>query len=66
VRTEKFEIKLMSEDSAAIRIEAYEKVLIFLLKKYYEGCEGIDCSGVFKSVNGGTSRERILNEGAED
>lgn len=66
MKTGKFEIKLMSEGSEAARIEAYEKVLIFLLKKYYEGCEGIDCSGVFKSVNGGTSRERILDEGAED
>lgn len=66
VKVKKYEIKLMSENSAAKRIEAYEKVFRLLLKRYYEGCEGFDCTGVFESINGGTSRERVFDTSSED
>lgn len=66
VKVKKYEIKLLSENSAPKRAEAYEKVFGLLLKRYYEGCEGFDCSGVFESIDGGTGRERIFDASSED
>ena len=61
-----YDIKLLSEGTAADRIEAYERIFRLLLKRYYEGCEGFDCSGVFEGINGRASRERIFDASSED
>lgn len=61
-----YDIKLLSEGTAADRIEAYERIFRLLLKRYYEGCEGFDCAGVLESIDGGASRERIFDASSED
>ena len=65
MKADKYEIKLVKEESDAERIEAYYKIFRWLLKRYYEGCEGFGCTGVFESIDGGTGRERVFDTGSE-
>ena len=41
MKADKYEIKLVKEESDAERIEAYYKIFRWLLKRYYEGCEAV-------------------------
>ncbi|HPM00153.1 MAG TPA: hypothetical protein PLS45_09750 [Bacillota bacterium] len=65
MKADKYEIKLVREESETERIEAYNKIFGWLLKRYYEGCEGFGCAGVFESIDGGTGRERVFDTGPE-
>ena len=48
MKADKYEIKLVREESETERIEAYNKISGWLLKRYYGGCEGFGCAGVFE------------------
>ena len=65
MKADKYEIKLVKEESDAERIEAYYKIFRRLLKRYYEGCEGFGCTGVFEGIDRGTSRERVFDKSSE-
>ncbi|KUO74430.1 MAG: hypothetical protein APF77_15160 [Clostridia bacterium BRH_c25] len=61
-----FEIELLSEDSTAGRLVAYEMVYRCLLQRYCEGCERFECFSIFESINGGAGRKRLFNTGSEN
>lgn len=61
-----FKIELLSENSAVVRIEAYEKLCRYLLQIYLGGCEEFECFGIFEGINGGTGRKGLFDTGTED
>ena len=64
MKADKYEIKLVKEESDAEGIEAYYKIFRWLLKRYYEGCEGL-AALVYLRVSTEEQAERVFNTSSE-
>lgn len=66
MKSEKYEIVMLPEESASGSTAAYEQVCRYLLQRYSEGCEENEGFSIFEGVNGGASGKRLFNTGTEN
>lgn len=62
----KQELKLRLEPAAGEGGAACKKAVLFLLRKYIEGCEENEGICIYESINGGAGRKGLFDAGSKE
>ncbi|MGE5677788.1 MAG: hypothetical protein ACM3ZR_06990 [Pseudomonadota bacterium] len=65
MNTEKIIIKVVRHADTESNEEACEAALLYLLRKYCEGCVKLDSTDISKGIHRGTGREGLFDGGSE-
>lgn len=64
MKTEKIVVKVVRHAETESNEEACEAALLYLLRKYCEGCVKLDSAGISKGIHRRTGREGLFDGGS--